>query len=211
MTETDTEMQGALPPEAKDKELKIMATEIQSVVITPKVNANESSEASMGVLDKPLKVEGTELEYIVLAPKGFKGQAPEEKKEEKKEEGGMDKDGDVNRKMEALSAENQHLTGQVNQMLLSRREDLATQIVSLRKEKGLIEEKDLSGVVESFKKLDESQLKILLSDAVKLQKVDTELKAEAKIKLSASGDSGLAEEQQVRMKMFGHKDAPGGE
>lgn len=200
---TDIEVQGALPPEAKDKELKIMATEIQSVVITPK------AEVSAGVLDKPLKIEGSELEYIVLAPKGFAGKTSEneEKKDEKKGEGDMDKD--MNRKMEALSAENQRLNEQVNQMMLSRREDLATQIVLLRKEKGLVEEKDASQVVESFKKLDESQLKILLSDAKRLQKVETKVEGEAKIKLSGSEE--LTEEQKLRQTWFGHKEVPGGE
>ena len=212
---SETEVQGALPPEAKDKELKIPASEIENIVITPKANtaqsAGSTAEGSMAVLDKPLKVDGAELEYVVLAPKGFKGKDPEEKKEEKKEESGMDKSGeDMNRKMEALSAENQTLQGQVNQMVLSRREDLATQIVELRQKKGLTEEKEATATMESFKKLDETQLKILLSDAERLEKVNTEPKAEAKIKLSAS-ESELSDEQKLRQTWFGHKEVPGGE
>ncbi|MCK4648147.1 hypothetical protein KAT51_01345 [bacterium] len=214
---TETEMQGALPSGAKDKEFKIPASDIESIVITPKSNATQSAssatEGTMAAIDKPLKVDGTELEYVILAPKGFKGEAPEEKKEEKKEEGSeMDKSGeDMNKKMETLSAENQQLQGQVNQMMLSRREDLATQIVELRQKKGLVEEKESSATIESFMKLGESELKILLSDAERLEKVDTEPKAEAKVKLSASGGEGLTDEQKLRQTWFGHKDVPGDE
>jgi len=169
--------------------------------------------------DKPLKIDGSEIEYIVLAPKGYKEGAPAsaenkgdtENKGEKKEED-MDKPKeDVNKKMETLSAENRSLREKVNQMMLSRREDLATQIVELRAKKGLIEEKDKSIAVEDFKKLDETQLKILLSDAERLEKVDAEVKAEAKVKLSASGSSELTEEQKLRQEWFGHKDPLGDE
>ena len=217
---TETEIQGALPPEAKEKEFKIPASDIESIVITPKGNAAQSAgsvaEGSMAVIDKPLKVDGTELEYVILAPKGFKGKTSEEDKEEKKEEkkegeGEMDKTEDVGKNIETLSAENQQLQGQVNQMLLSRREDLATQIVELRQKKGLAEEKESKATIESFTKLDEPQLRILLSDAERLEKVETEPKAEAKVKLSASGNDGATEEQNLRQKWFGHKDVPGGE
>ena len=216
MTET-TEIQGALPPEAKDKEFKIPASDIESIVITPKSTTTQSvgsaAEGEMAAIDKPLKVDGTELEYVVLAPKGFKGKTSEEDKEEKKKEGEgeMDKTEDVGKKIETLSAENQQLQGQVNQMLLSRREDLATQIVELRQKKGLAEEKESKATIESFTKLDEPQLRILLSDAERLEKVETEPKAEAKVKLSASGNGGATEEQDLRQKWFGHKDVPGGE
>ena len=96
---TETEMQGALPSGAKDKEFKIPASDIESIVITPKSNATQSAssatEGTMAAIDKPLKVDGTELEYVILAPKGFKGKVPEEKKEEKKEEGSeMEKSGE---------------------------------------------------------------------------------------------------------------------
>ena len=206
---TEDRIQEGYPfPGDTKKPLKITGQNIEYIVIAPKGYAGEYPAVESELKDypapseKPLKITAENIEWVVVVPKGYPTvRGTEPRKEAEKE---AEKASDVHKKLEeelnTMKTENENLKKQIEEMLAERKENLAKNIVELRKEKGLIEDQDIPKKMCELKKLGVPQLQILLSDSQMLRKLGA--MTEAKVKLSQNTE--VDEVSKLRKEWFGH-------
>lgn len=216
---TETEGREALPGVGDIKKpLKVLGSEIDNIVITPK-NAEspvsgKEAEGQEASKDKPVKISGENLDYLELVPKGVKkeeekGEKPgdnsmEEKKAEQLSEQLTELEGSYSK----LKEENGALISKIQVLDKEKIDGLTEQVVTLRLDKGLIKDDEVAPSIKELSELGEKSLRILLSDVKKQPKIDGKGAVETKVKFS---DSNHTEEELARFKMLGYYKAGGDE
>lgn len=170
---------------------------------------------------KIMKFKGDQIAAIVIVPKGAAAEAeypmyPQQKREdtkqmeetkkkldetEKKLSDELEKTTQLSKQVETLTGQNKVIADEIAAIKLAEVKDLSSKIVEIRLSKGLAEADQAEATKTSLSQLPATQLRVLLSDLEKLS-----AKTESKPKPKAAIDSHvqLSDEDQVRMKMFGH-------
>jgi hypothetical protein len=161
-----------------------------------------------GAKDKPMKIDGAALEYVVLAPKGYHGQYPGAAEAHAGETQEKSEVSSVNEEKEKLTDERDYFKQQYENLLAERRSELSNRIVTLKKEDGVIEEKEVETLTKELGQLDETALRVILADSQRVHAKITKQPEEGTSKVKFSGSS-LSEEQTLRQKLFGHTNPPG--